>query len=115
MDEDKDKISDAEMKKIEEFLKKTANKKVNLRKKQKKLSLSEKQKLAVCINNKITEHIDSYILLGFDTNGNDVILINSANELENRALRNLVEDFLTPYGMSESPSSGLEDETEEDF
>jgi hypothetical protein len=114
MDEDKDKISDAEMKKIEDFLKKTANKKVNLRKKQKNLSLKEKQQLAISINNKIIEHMDSYILLGFDTHGNDVILVNSANELENRALRNLVEDFLTPYDMSEN-ASFEDDESEEDF
>lgn len=115
MDQDNDKISDSELKKIDELLKQTEGKKLNLRKKKKKLSLSEKQQLAVSINNKLNEHIDSYILIGFDVHGNDVIIVNSANEMENRALRNLVEDFLMPFDVQDVQSAkNLEDEDEDD-
>lgn len=115
MDQDNDKISDSELKKIDELLKQTEGKKLNLRKKKKKLSLSEKQQLAVSINNKLNEHIDSYILIGFDVHGNDVIIVNSANEMENRALRNLVEDFLMPFDVQDVQSAkNLEDEDDDD-
>ena len=115
MYQDNDKISDSELKKIDELLKQTEGKKLNLRKKKKKLSLSEKQQLAVSINNKLNEHIDSYILIGFDVHGNDVIIVNSANEMENRALRNLVEDFLMPFDVQDVQSAkNLEDEDEDD-
>lgn len=97
MEDDKDNISNQEIKNIEEFLEQNKNKSLNIRKKKKNLSLSEKQRLALAINNKLNEHIDSYILIGFDVHGNDVIIVNSTNNMENRALRNLIEDFLLPY------------------
>lgn len=115
MDQDNDNISDSELKKINELLKQTEGKKLNLRKKKKKLSLSEKQQLALSINNKLNEHIDSYILIGFDVHGNDVIMVNSANEMENRALRNLLEDFLLPFNLQDvQPSKNSEDEDEDE-
>ena len=115
MDQDNDNISDSELKKINELLKQTEGKKLNLRKKKKKLSLSEKQQLAISINNKLNEHIDSYILIGFDVHGNDVIVVNSANEMENRALRNLVEDFLLPFDFQDiHPSKNSQDSDDED-
>lgn len=112
MEPDKDKISNSDLKKIEDLLKQAQNQKVNLRKNKKKLSLSEKQRLALSINSKLNEHIDSYILLGFDVNGNDVIIVNSTNEMESRALRNLLEDFLMPFGANEHEN--LDDHDQED-
>lgn len=115
MDRDKDKLSDSELKKINEFQEQPQSKKINLRKKKKKLSLSEKQRLAVSINSRLNEYIDSYILIGFDVHGNDVILVNSMNEMENRALRNLVEDFLMPTDLYDSLSPKRDNEDLEDL
>lgn len=115
MDETPENPSESDLKKVEKLLKDTNNKKApKVRKKPKILSQKEKQRLGTAIASTLSEFVDCYILLGFDVNGNSMILINSHNNLESRALSDLVEDFMTTGGSSISMSLDNEDEEDDD-
>lgn len=114
MDETPENPSESDLKKVEKFLKGIPDKKApKVRRKPKALSPKEKQRLGTAIASTLSEYVDCYILLGFDVNGNSMILINSHNNLESRALSDLVEDFMTTGGSSISMSLE-DDEGEED-
>ncbi len=102
MDDHTNDPTESELKNIEKMLSKIDNKAPNIRKPYKPKSLKEKEKLGKAIASSLSEYTDCYILLGFDTNGNALVLINSANNLESRALSNLVQDFL----VTEDESAG---------
>lgn len=116
MDENADNLSESDLKKVEKFLKDiNKQKEPRVRKKPKALSLKEKQQLGTAIANRLSEFVDCYIMLGFDTNGNSMILINSNNNLESRALSDLVEDFMTTGGSSINMSlDNVEDDEDDD-
>jgi hypothetical protein len=86
--------SKSDIKKIEKMLEAAGKKEPVVRRKPKKLSQEEKYKIGTAIATSLSEYTDCYILLGFDTNGNSMILVNSANDLETRALSDLAADFL---------------------
>ena len=102
MDDQTNAPTESELNNVEKMLSKIDKKVSNIRKPYKSKSLKEKEKLGKAIASSLSEYTDCYILLGFDTNGNALVLINSANNLESRALSNLVQDFL----VTEDESSG---------
>jgi hypothetical protein len=113
MDETPKNPSESDLKKVENFLKGLNDKKApKVRRKPKSLSVKEKQKLGTAIASTLSEFVDCYILLGFDVNGNSMILINSNNNLESRALSDLVEDFMTTGGSN--INMGFESDEDED-
>ena len=115
MDEIPENPSESDLKKVEKFLKGVNNKKEpKVRRKPKALSLKEKQKLGTAIASILSEFVDCYILLGFDVNGNSMILINSNNNLESRALSDLVEDFMTTGGSNINIGFESEEDEEDD-
>jgi hypothetical protein len=107
MDEPNSEPSKSDIQKIEKILTDlTGKKSQKIRRTPKDLTLKEKKRLAIAIGSSLSELIDCYILLGFDVNGNSIVLINSSSDLENRALTDLVENFI-----SSNPNSiGLEDD-----
>jgi hypothetical protein len=100
MDDQPNDPTESELNDVEKLLSKVGKKNPNIRKPYKPKSLKEKEKLGKTIASILSEYTDCYILLGFDTNGNAMVLINSANNLESRALSNLVQDFLVTEGES---------------
>jgi hypothetical protein len=113
MDEIPENPSESDFKKVEKLLKDITNKKApKVRKKPKDLSVKEKQRLGSAIASTLSEYVDCYILLGFDVSGNSMVLINSHNNLESRALSDLIEDFMTTGGNS--VNFGFDEEDEED-
>lgn len=117
MDENKNEPSESEIKKVEKLLKSINNKKTpKPRKTPKNLSMKEKQQLGTAIASTLSEFVDCYILLGFDVNGNSLVLINSGNNLESRALSDLVEDFMTTGGRSSDVNldAGEPDDSDDD-
>jgi len=80
--------------KIDNIINVSDKKKTNIRKKEKNLSLKEKKRLGLAIASNLSEFLDSYITIGFDVNGNSVVLINSCNEMETRALTDLLGEFM---------------------
>jgi len=101
MDDHTNDPTESELNNVEKMLSKIDNKAPNIRKPYKPKSLKEKERLGRAIASSLSEYTDCYILLGFDTNGNALVLINSANNLESRALSDLVEDFLVGGEESE--------------
>ncbi len=115
MDENADIPSESDLKKIEKVLKDVNNKKTpKVRRKPKVLTAKEKEKLGNAIVNRLSELIDSYILLGYDVNGNSIVLINSQNNLESRGLSDLLEDFMSTGGNAINISSDDEDDDNEE-
>jgi hypothetical protein len=101
MDDQHNDPTESELNDVEKLLSKVSKKNPNIRKPYKPKSLKEKEKLGKSIASILSEYTDCYILLGFDTNGNAMVLINSANNLESRALSNLVQDFLVTDNESD--------------
>lgn len=117
MDDKPKQPSKSDIKKIEKMLENSEKKEPNIRRKSKKLSVEEKYKLGNSIATVLSEYTDCYILLGFDTNGNDMMLVNSRNSMEMRALSDLASDFMDLGGFgfpSITSSSSEEDDSEED-
>jgi len=118
MDENADNPSESDLKKIEKVLKEVNNKKPSkVRKTPKALSAKDKQRLGTAIASSLSEFVDCYILLGYDVNGNSLVLINSQNNLESRALSNLLEDFMTTgdNSLNVSFDDDDDDDSDEDF
>lgn len=115
MDENKKEPTKSELKKIEKLLAK-ADKLPEpvIRRIPKHRSVKEREHLGMAIAQTLSEYTDCYILLGFDTHGNSMVLINSANNLESRALSDLVEDFVITGGPTIHPSGETMDDRFED-
>lgn len=94
MDDQTNEPTESELNKVEKMLSKIDNSEPKVRRPHKPKSIKEKERLGKAIATSLSEYTDCYILLGFDTNGNSMVLINSTNNLESRALSNLVQDFL---------------------
>lgn len=92
--ESPDEPSDAEKKNIEKLLKSISKKEPTIRRKSKSKTMDEQQRLSSAIANRLSEYCDCYMLFGFDTNGNPLILVNSANNMEYRALSHLLTSFV---------------------
>lgn len=95
MEEIPDPLSDAELKALEKFLSGISKKVDKPRRRSKNLSPQARKQLSTAIAQTLSEYMDCYILCGFDTHGNSTVLINSANNMESRAIADLVEDFLS--------------------
>jgi hypothetical protein len=94
MDETPDLPSESEMKAIEKLLSRISKKVDKPRRTGKTLSEQARRHLSVAIAQTLSEYVDCYILFGFDTHGNSTVLINTANNMESRALSDLVDDFM---------------------
>ena len=115
MDETPETPSESDLKKVENFLKGiNKNKAPKVRKKRKVLSERDKQKLCSAIVSRLSEFLDCYILLGYDVNGNSLVLINSQNNLESRGLSDLLEDFMITGGNNVNLIFDDEDDVGED-
>jgi len=99
----------SEQNEIDKLLRAVQKIEPKIRRKNKNKSLADQQKLSVAIANRLSEYCDCYMLFGFDNNGNPMILINSANNLEQRALSDLLMDF-----VNESMVDPFDDEEDED-
>lgn len=108
MDEDKKEPTKSEIKKIEKFLENIDNSEPKIRKKPKMLSPKQKERLGKSIGNAMSEYMDCYIMMGFDTNGNSVVLVNSSSNLEIRALTDLLHDFLSMDFQRNGPKPPIE-------
>ncbi len=95
MDENPDIPTESEIKDIEKLLSKVKKEVSKPRKRGKALSIQEKQHLSNNIARLLSEYVDCYILFGFDVHGNSTVLINTANNMESRALADLVDDFMS--------------------
>jgi hypothetical protein len=95
----------SEQNEIEKLLKAVQKIEPKIRRKHKPKSFTDQQKLSVAIANRLSEYCDCYMLFGFDNNGNPMVLINSANNLEQRALSDLLMDF-----VNESMTDTMEDD-----
>lgn len=114
MDNNADNPSESDLKKIEKVLQDINNKKTpKVRKKPKKLTAKDKERLGVAIANRLSELVDSYILLGYDVNGNSLVLINSQSDLESRGISDLLEDFMTSGGSAMNVSLEEDDDDDE--
>lgn len=114
MDDKQKQPSKSDIKKIEKMLENSQKKEPNIRRKSKQLSVEEKYKLGNSIATVLSEYTDCYILLGFDTNGNEMILVNSRNNMEKRALADLASDFMDMGGFDFPSFSSKEDISEND-
>ena len=113
MDDKHKQPSKSDIKKIEKMLGNSEKKETNIRRKSKKLSVEEKYRLGNSIATVLSEFTDCYILIGFDTNGNEMVLINSRNNMEKRALSDLASEFMDMAGF-EFPSLSSSEEISED-
>ena len=95
MDETPDLPTESDLKAIEKFLLSISKKVDKPRRRGKNLDAQARKKLSMAIAQTLSEYVDCYVLFGFDTHGNSTVLINSANNMESRALSDLVEDFLS--------------------
>lgn len=95
MDDNKNEPSKSDIKKMKKLLDSVENLETpKLRRTPKQKTAKEKAALGMAIAHTLSEYTDCYVLLGFDTNGNSMILINSANNLETRALSELIQELL---------------------
>jgi hypothetical protein len=114
MDDPLENPSESDLEKIEKFLKDIPDKKtIKVRKNPKVLSDEEVQRLCTSIVGALSEFMDCYILLGFDVNGNSIVISNSRSDLESRALSTLAEDFLTIGGNN--INMGFESDEDDDI
>lgn len=106
--------SDSDDKEIDKLRKVAGKLNPKIRRKGKNKTVAEQAKLGTAIANRLSEHCDCYMLFGFDTNGNPILLINSANNLEYRALSDLLMEFVNESMLTETSSPFDEDEDGED-
>jgi short subunit fatty acids transporter len=101
--------SKSDIRKIEKILESADKKEPTIRRKPKQKTPEEKYKLGNAIATVLAEYTDCYILVGFDTSGNDMILVNSANNMEMRALSDLASDFLELQNRGISAQDFMDD------
>lgn len=106
--------SDSDNKEIDKLRKAAGKLNPKIRRKGKNKTVAEQAKLATAIANRLSEHCDCYMLFGFDTNGNPILLINSANNLEYRALSDLLMEFVNESVLTDSDSPFEDEEDEEE-
>lgn len=58
-------------------------------------TVKQQEYLYDALNARIEEYMDSYILLGFSADGDDMQIINIRDNIQKRALRDLLESFLS--------------------
>jgi hypothetical protein len=104
--------NEAEKKAIEKLLAGISKKVDKPRRKGKNLSSGARKKLSTAVVNSLSELVDCYVLFSFDVHGNSTVIINSANNMESRALSNLVEDFLSSGHWN--PGTYLQDDEDDD-
>jgi hypothetical protein len=102
--------SDSDNKEIDKLRKVTGKLNPKIRRKGKNKTVTEQVKLSTAIANRLSEYCDCYMLFGFDTNGNPILLINSANNLEYRALSDLLMEFVNESILIDTPDPFGEDE-----
>lgn len=114
MDDKQKQPSKSDIKKIEKMLGSAKKQDTNIRRKSKKLSVEEKYRLGNSIASILSEFTDCYILIGFDTNGNEMVLVNSRNGMEMRALSDLASDFMDMGGFAFPSFSSSEENSDND-
>jgi glucosamine 6-phosphate synthetase-like amidotransferase/phosphosugar isomerase protein len=88
---------------------------VKERRKHKILSQQEKLRVIKLLQNSLKEFMDSYILVGFNTDGIETVLIeNNGTPMETRALNDLAMEFFSDYAaaldMNQSGMFGLDED-----
>lgn len=106
--------TDAELERIEKILKQVPKDVPRIRRKSKSKTAKQHTLLCKAISSRLSEYCDCYMLFGFDTNGNPIILINSANDLEIRGLTDLVHEFVDTH-MSSGRDNEEDYEDDDDF
>lgn len=102
--------SDSDNKKIDKLLKTVAKLSPQIRRKGKNKTMEEQVKLSTAIANRLSECCDCYMLFGFDTNGNPLLIVNSANNLEYRALSDLLMEFVNESILTDAHDPFDEDD-----
>lgn len=101
-----------ERKEIEKLLSNT--KKLNPRIKKTEKSQKQKQKQYEMVCNYLSEFLDSYVILGFDTSGEDFVSMKYNNPMERRGLTNLVDEFFSMHFENLSNAQGNNTEEDDD-
>lgn len=91
---DKQNPNESDEKNLDEFLDKVHKKEVKIRKISKQVPLEQKEQMGNAIASRLSEYVDSYILIGYDTNDDSLALVSCESEKEKRALANLLDDFI---------------------
>ncbi len=106
--------SDSDNKEIDKLRKVASKLNPKIRRKGKSKTMAEQVKLSTAIANRLSECCDCYMLFGFDTNGNPILIVNSANNLEYRALSDLLMEFVNESILvdSQEPFDEEDDELE---
>lgn len=107
-----------EIKEAERLLAKVENKK--LRKHRKKpRTPSEKEIFYENLRAKIREYMNSYILVGFSVDGEDIVHIEISDSLEQHALKDLLRDFNNRgtlfRRLNKNNDDDFEDEEDDEF
>lgn len=101
-----------ELKRAEKLLKKSQSLNPKIRPKNK--SQREKRIEYNAISRFLSEYLDAYAVIGFNTAGEEVIIMKYNNALEGRALSNLVDEFFTHHFESLTSYSPLSKRKEDD-
>lgn len=109
---DTDEPAESDVENAENVLNNLSEIEPNLRKTHKNISFNEKRRLGLSVSNAISQYIDNYVLCGFDTHGNSVVIVNSRNNMESRALADLLGDFVENSDIMNG--SYIDDEEDED-
>jgi hypothetical protein len=118
-----DNLDDKEIKKIDKLISKSKKMNTNIRKGAKNLKTLQKE---VAFSNKriiqlIGEYLDSFLILGFDSDGNARVISSANSNLEKRGLDSLLESYMTGQVVmnqlamkSRNRPKNIMDEDEED-
>ena len=107
MDDNTNEPSESDLKRVEKQLAHADKTIPVLRRKPKQRTEKQRERQRIAIASALCEFTDCYILVGYDVNGGAMVLINSANNMESRALEHLLEDFYekgTTYDKPSGPS-----------
>lgn len=76
----------------------------------------QRGQLSEAIINRMDEFLNCFLMIGFDTNGSPTIIIDADNDMEARALSDLLQEFVqkTMFKLNTLVSDDIPDELEEE-
>lgn len=107
-------LSPEEEKQADKILNKS--RKLNPKVRPKKKTDKEKQLEYKNVQNFLSQYLDAYTVIGFNTNGEEFVVMKYNNSLEGRALANLTDEFFTRHfeSLTSYSSSKKDDDDDED-
>lgn len=105
----------AELKRVEKVL--DDSKKLNPKPRSDiKNTIKNRQRMYDTVNRRLSEFMDTYMLIGFDCNNNEIVIMNMPNAKDERALNDLVRDVVNaPITINmQHPHQESDDDYDED-